>query len=294
MIRSMTGFGRASAKIGTWDVAIEIRSVNSRFLELSVRGPRGMERLEDMGRQAIQERIPRGRLTLTISLGNGTTQTSQPRLNASALDAYREIIREAGDRLDIQEDLGLPQILALPEVIHYEPDPDDVATLEKGFGKLLDQALDQLDTMREREGELLKTALSEHLEALAGYLGQIEVVDEERLPELARRLRRKVQDLETESELSVDEQRLEQEIVFWSDRLDIREELVRLDAHIAHFRGLMDQPEDAGKRLNFLLQEMNREANTIGSKAYSTAISHAIVDVKNEIERLREQVQNIQ
>ncbi len=294
MIKSMTGFGRAEKKVGELDLSVEIRSVNSRFLEIVSRAPRGMESLEDKARLKVQNRIPRGRIIVTLNLGNGKVQPGTPHLNRLILKKYRDIVAEAGSILGSEADLELPDILALPDVISLELDPSDLATLEQAMDGLMGEALDQLDTMRKREGELLEKAIMDQIRNMSEVVTRIKAWDDGRLEEVTGRLKKRINELSIDQDVPLDGQRMQQEILFWADRLDITEELVRLEAHIEHFLDLMKKDEDAGKRMNFLLQEMNREANTVGSKAYSTEISHAVVEIKNEIERIREQVQNIQ
>lgn len=294
MIKSMTGFGRAEQKVGDLDLSMEIRSVNSRFLEIVSRCPRGLETLEDHMRLRIQDKVPRGRIIATLNVGNGKAQTGTPHLNSVVLEKYKEIVEEAGKMTGKPADLDLPTLLALPDVISFELAASDLAALESAITQLVDQALDLMDSMRIREGELLEKALNEQVDNLISAIMTIRNADQSRLEEVTGRLKKRINDLSAEDDIPLDDARMQQEVIFWADRLDITEELVRLEAHIQHFKDLMGKEEDAGKRMNFLLQEMNREANTIGSKAYSTEISHAVVEIKNEIERIREQVQNIQ
>ncbi len=288
MIKSMTGFGRAEGKVGNWDLSLELRAVNSRFLEVVTRSPRGLEILEDYARIHIQQQIPRGRIIVTLNLSNGKSELGLPVLDTGLLERYREIYREAGELLGHVAPPDPAILLALPDVIKLNSNPAQGETLENEMKALLNAAVAQLDQMRIREGEALATAITLGLEKLENLLQGIREQDAPRLPEVADRLRKRIQELGSEVKVQADHSRMEQEIVFWGDRLDIQEEIVRLGAHIDHFRELMAHPEDAGKRLNFLLQEMNREANTIGSKAYHTGIAHDVVEIKNEIECIRE------
>ena len=291
----MTGYGRAEQKIGDLKVVIELRAVNSRFLEFVMRLPRGYEKVEDGARTHLQTLLSRGRVTLTMNMGTDQTAIGKPRMNEDLLLHYQKIANKSAQILDRDsETLSMAELLRFPDVITYDTDAEDQVKFNDAVLSLVKKASSQLQAMRLREGELLEEAILEQLGNIVEIIANIQAEDDGRLELMAEKMRKKIADSSLEGESQIDEQRLEQEIVLWSDKLDITEELTRLDAHIQHFRELMMENGDAGKRLNFLLQEMNREANTIGSKANSTPIGHAVVELKNEIERIREQVQNIQ
>jgi len=291
----MTGFGRAEEKIGDLKVVIEIRAVNSRFLEFVMRLPRGYEKVEDGARNHLQSILSRGRVTISMNTGTDQTAIGKPRMNEELLLHYEQIANRSAQILGREsETLSISELLRFPDVITYDTDAEDQIKFNDAVLNLIQKATDQLQSMRLREGELMEEAILEQLNHIVDIIARIQHEDSGRLEIIAEKMRKKLTDMTIEGESQIDEKRLEQEIVMWSDKLDIAEELTRLDAHIQHFRELMKENGDAGKRLNFLLQEMNREANTIGSKANSTPIGHAVVELKNEIERIREQVQNIQ
>lgn len=291
----MTGYGRTEEKIGDTVVVIEIRSVNSRFLEFVMRIPRGYEVVEDKTRTYLQSILGRGRVTVSLNLGTDQAAIGRPHLNPSLLSDYDQISKEgAGILGHADESLPLAELLRFPDVITYSSSSEKQAEFNNAIMAQVKTAADQLQAMRLREGQLLEEVILNQLDKLEAINTQIREADNGRLDEIAERIRNKIAEIGVEHETQVDVKRIEQEVVLWSDKLDIAEELTRLDAHIQHFRELMKDNGDAGKRLNFLLQEMNREANTIGSKANSTSIGHAVVELKNEIERIREQIQNIQ
>ena len=295
MLISMTGYGRAEDKIGGTNVAIELRAVNSRYLEFVMRFPRGFEKLEDEARTHLQGVIKRGRVTVTLNIGSDQTSLGTPHLNEELLQHYQQLTHRSSQVLGKEgAEIPLEELLRFPDVISYSSDAEDQENFKKEALKMVKEAADQLQAMRIREGDLLEQTIVEQLNTLVEIMNRIRENDTSRLDSLVERLRKRMNDANPEKDFQIDENRLEQEIVIWSDKLDIAEELTRMDAHIQHFEELMKEDGDAGKRLNFLLQEMNREANTIGSKANSTAIAHAVVELKNEIERIREQVQNIQ
>jgi len=295
MLISMTGYGRAEEKIGDTGVVIEIRAVNSRFLEFVMRLPRGYEEVEDKTRTYLQSIMGRGRVTMTMNLGTDQAAIGKPHLNEHLLATYEEIASQSSQALGREaETLSLSELLRFPDVITYSSNAEDQGNFNIEVMRLVKSAADQLQAMRIREGQLLEETIQEQLNKLVEIMSRINASDSGRLELIATKIRKRIAETGIESESKIDEKRIEQEVVLWSDKLDIAEELNRMDAHIQHFRELMHDNGDAGKRLNFLLQEMNREANTIGSKANSTDIGHAVVELKNEIERIREQIQNIQ
>lgn len=295
MLMSMTGYGRAENRIGELNVVFEIRSVNSRFLEFMMRLPRGYESLEDQVRTHLQSVLSRGRITVTMNLGNDQGSNGTPALDESLLNHYDAISKQAAVSLGLDaKGLPLHELLKFPDVIGSRTADYDQEWFNKKAMVLVFEATSQLQAMRRREGELMGASISEQLNHVSELSTQIEEADSGRLEIMAENLRKKISNSGVEGDYKIDSHRLEQEIVMWSDKLDITEELTRMHAHVQHFFEIMAGEEDAGKRLNFLLQEMNREANTIGSKANSTPIGHAVVELKNEIERIREQVQNIQ
>ncbi|MEA3286851.1 MAG: YicC/YloC family endoribonuclease [Candidatus Marinimicrobia bacterium] len=295
MLISMTGYGRAEEKIGDINVVIELRAVNSRFLEFIMRLPRGYEAVEDSTRSHLQSILSRGRVTVTMNLGTDQPSIGKPFLNDELLLNYQQIAHKSTQLLGREsESLSLAELLRFPDVITYQTSTADQEQFNAAIIEIVRQAADQLQAMRLREGQLLEVAISEQLNKVEQINTEIQSADLGRLELIAEKTRKKIADSGVVADHQIDEKRIEQEIVLWSDKLDITEELTRLAAHVQHFRELMHNNGDAGKRLNFLLQEMNREANTIGSKANSTPIGHAVVELKNEIERIREQVQNIQ
>jgi len=295
MLMSMTGYGRAENTVGEMNVVIEIRSVNSRFLEFLMRLPRGYESFEDQVRNYLQSVLSRGRITVTMNLGTDQSSNGKPTLDSDLLKHYDAIAKEGAELLQLDPNgLPLQELLKFPDVIGSKTADVDQESFNKAAMVLVREATDQLQSMRLREGELMGGAISEQLNKVSALSKRIQDADSGRLEIMSEALRKKIANSGAEKDYNIEPHRLEQEIVIWSDKLDISEELTRMDAHVKHFFEIMEGEEDAGKRLNFLLQEMNREANTIGSKANSTPIGHAVVELKNEIERIREQVQNIQ
>lgn len=292
MLMSMTGFGKAEVTHGDIDLTIEVRSVNSRFLEMNFRQPRMLAEFEDLARPIIQKRIPRGKLQISMNLPNEGSLNAVPVLNEELAQAYVNIGQAARELTGNNSALSIADLLQLPDVIQFEPKIPDQEAFFKDCLAGLERALDNLDQMRAVEGKHLEDAMGGQLDTLERLLGEISDGSESRAAEAIEKLRQKIHS--SLGDIDLDERRLEQELVIWSDRLDISEEIVRFKTHIQHFRHIMLSDASAGRRLNFLLQEMNREANTIGSKSNSSGIAHAVVELKSEVEKIREQIQNIQ
>lgn len=295
MIQSMTGFGRASVDSQGYHFEIEARSVNHRYLDVRVRLPRLLAGLEPDLRARAQERFARGKVD--IGIVSPETATPQPRLEVD-LDTAREYLRAAQALRDekVEGSLDVASLLVLPGVTRFvEPELPEEA-LRRELLPAFDRAIEAVAEMRAAEGRALErellgrvrrvAELADELEARAGTVGEA----------VRARLRKRTEQLAQESGL-FDEARLHQEIVIAADRFDVTEELVRLRSHVEQFRSTIESGEagnPVGRRLEFLLQELGREANTVGSKAGDAPVAHTAVELKGELERLREQVMNIE
>ncbi len=296
MVRSMTGYGAAepSADGGRWWV--EVRSTNHRFLEVVVRLPRELGALEDRVRAAVAERVRRGRVEVLVREDSGlrpreaVVDTALARRYADALERLR---RELG----LAEPVTLGALLALPEVVRLEETrPDPEATWET-LQPVLRRALDRLVDMRAAEGGRLAADLRERLSRLEGWVERVAQRAEELPRAYAQRLRQRVAELlrSLDVDQTPDEARLALEVAAFADRCDVREELVRLRSHLQEARALLEGSDGSvGRKLEFLLQEMQREVNTVGSKAADLEVTRAVVEMKSELEAIREQVQNVE
>jgi uncharacterized protein (TIGR00255 family) len=295
MILSMTGFGSASFRCGETAFEIEIRSVNHRHLDARVRVPRVLSALEPELRARIQARFDRGKFDCTIA---SPEAGAPPRLEIDMgaarayLDAARQLTRTAGAK----GELDVAGLLALPGVSRFvEPEVSPEAVRE-ACAAALDQALDALAAMRSQEGESLCRDMEQRLETVLELATALDGRAAEVVEAVREKLKRRARQLESETGL-LDEARLHQEVTIAAERLDIKEEIVRLRSHVEQFRAALagaGAGKPVGRRLDFLLQELSREANTIGSKGSDAPIAHTIVDLKTELERLREQVQNVE
>ncbi len=292
MIRSMTGYGSSDLEHDGQRLFAEIRSVNHRFCEVSLRGPKLVCLFEDQIRQLIQERFSRGKFNISVTW-TGAGETGEDLvLNETVADRYVKLLRSLGERYGIDGGMDLKTLAALPDVFTWEHrtlSDEDTWSLIKD---VVSRACDNMNSMKAREGEALARDLEKRL---AMVREQLDVVVERaplRPAEARDKLMTRIQALL--GDVEVDSVRIAQEVAFMVDRLDCTEECVRLAAHLDQFKSLIEGQELAGRKLNFLLQEMNREVNTIGSKANDVSTQRAVIVMKEEIERVREQVQNVE
>lgn len=292
MIRSMTGYGSADLERDGQRVAAEIRSVNHRFCEVSVQAPKLVNLFEDQIRQLIQERFSRGKFNLSITWAGAGESGEELKVNEAVADRYVRLLEQLKERYKLDHGLDLRTLAALPDVFMWE---HSALSDEQTWGLLkgvIGAACDNMNAMKAREGDSLARDLVGRLQLIRTKLEAISERAPIRPMEAKDRLMTRLKPLLADVEM--DPVRIAQEVALMVDRLDSTEECVRLSAHLDQFRSLMEGPELAGRKLNFLLQEMNREANTIGSKSNDVEIAHAVVVIKEELERLREQVQNVE
>ena len=292
MIRSMTGYGSAELERDGQRLSAEIRSVNHRFFEVSVRAPKLVSLFEDQIRQLIQERFSRGKIMLSITWSGAGEAGEVLKINESVVDRYVRLLQELSGRYRLDGGLRIETVASLPDVFTWEhtslSDEETWGLIDNLVGK----ACENMNAMKAREGQALSRDLEHRLKIIRSELDKIATRAPMRPAEAKERLMGRLQSLLADVEM--DPIRIAQEVALMADRLDCTEETVRLAAHIDQFRSLIEGSELAGRKLNFLLQEMNREANTIGSKANDVEIAHGVVVIKEELERLREQVQNVE
>ncbi len=290
MIISMTGFGKSVVSNDKLSMAIEVRSVNSRFLDYASRLPSSMSQFDHIANRVIKNRCDRGRVTLTVTIDYNGSSTSIPKLNEGLLEQYRELVSLAADQTGSDNNIPLETYLTFPEVINMESNLSD-ETLLALFTDGLDKALVEMCEMRKTEGDFLAEDLRQRLNLVSKNVEIILELSQKNHASSVEKLRARITELIDGKE--VDESRLYTEISILSGKIDITEELTRLKSHIELFRSYFSCSYYAGKKMNFVLQEMGREINTIGSKTDVLEILHISVDIKNELEKIREQVQNI-
>ena len=286
MIRSMTGYGRGQQLLHGRSITVEIRSVNHRYFEFSCRTPRGCAFLEDRLKRTLQQAISRGKVEVSLTL-----QTVESRSGAVAVDhalagQYLTALRALGAEYGLTDDLTLSTVARLPDLFTVCRGEEDEEELAADVLSVLQEALDRFVAMREAEGERLRADVLSRLLALEEHLAFVEERSPQTVAEYRARLTAKLNELLGGA--VADEARILTEAAIVADRLAVDEETVRLHSHIAQLRGILDCAEPVGRKLDFLVQEMNRETNTIGSKCSDTAIAGHVVEMKSEIEKIRE------
>lgn len=286
----MTGFGAAEGPVGTARVAVELRTVNHRFFNATIRLPVELSRWEAEVREALRRRISRGHVTLSARMERGVA--AAPAIDEERFGAYVSLLRGLKDRFGLAGDIDVASVMRMPDVFSSISEGSEGEA--SAFIAVVDEAAEALQVSRADEGARLVTYLKERLAVVEGAVSRIAERAPQRVVEHRDRLRQSVREL-TEG-LAIDEQRLSMEIAILADRLDVQEELSRFRSHLVAFHRSLAEPggEAVGKRLGFVLQEMLREANTTGSKANDASILADVVTIKEELERIREQVENLE
>ena len=292
MIRSMTGFGRGKAAADGLDITVELKSVNHRYFEFSSRLPKGYMFLDEKLKSFCQNRISRGKLEASVIIeesGGGDTAVV---LNETYADSFMAALKNLSERYKIKNDVKVSDLAGIPELKkikkHTVPDETVAAAVIEAAGEAMNSFL----AMREAEGERLKKDVAGRCDFILEKVSYIEERSPETVTAYRERLEQKIKELI--ADVQVDEQRLLTETAIFADKVAVAEETVRLRSHIKQFCDLLDLDEPVGRKLDFIVQEMNRETNTIGSKAQDISIAHTVVDIKSEIEKIREQIQNIE
>jgi uncharacterized protein (TIGR00255 family) len=291
MIRSMTGFGAGRGSAGGEELDVEIRSVNHKYCEVKVRLPRELAALEVDAAKAVRERLARGGVDVTVRRGGGAGAVA-PRVDLALAEAYARAFSELRARLALPGAVTLADVVGAEGVIRLDERALDPDAAREALRTALAGALDALVAMRAREGEALARDVGGRLDEVEALVTRAAALVPQTVEHHRARLTERVQELTRG--LAVDPARLAQEVALFADRTDVTEEVTRLRSHLAQARALLAGAEPAGRKLDFLVQEMHREVNTIGSKSQSAEIAAVVVSAKAEIERMREQVQNVE
>ena len=293
MIKSMTAYGRGEYQKGDIVFVAEMRSLNNRYRDIILRIPKNYQILENELKSIISNRIRRGRVEVTVQLeNNGETGPYNFELNLPLVDSYFKVFNELVERFGLDQEIELGSVLQMKDAIFLKPEERDLEEVKTGFEAALGQALDSLDEMRLKEGNAIRTDLVNRLGLLEKYLNTVD----KRAPILVEEYREKLNDRINHmlKDVAVDESRLAQEVALFSERSDVTEEIVRIRSHLQQFREYLSFDDALGRRLDFLIQEINREVNTLSSKASDSSISKVSVEMKAELEKLREQIQNVE
>lgn len=292
MIKSMTGYGSGKAELGSKTFTVEIKSVNSRYSDFSIKMPRVYTFLEDSIRKAASARINRGKVDIYVNVESSGEDDSVVKVNTALAQEYLSGLHTLSRELDISSNATAETFLRIPDVFTVDKAPEDDALITQAVLSALSEALDGFDTMRTSEGEKLAKDLREHLAFIANATGEVE----KRSPEIVTEYRAKIEERMRDilGSATYDETRLLTEVAIFADKVNVNEETVRLRSHVAQFTQMLDEGGSVGRKIDFLIQEMNREINTIGSKSNDLDVARIVIDVKAEIEKLREQIQNVE
>ncbi|MCC6144572.1 MAG: YicC family protein [Candidatus Hydrogenedentes bacterium] len=292
MIRSMTGFGRATGELDGEVISLEVTAVNHRFLDCSFRLTNSWSALETVLREVVKSRISRGKLNIYVGRKRGNATRQEVHLDVAVAQQYLDASRQLADLMSTTQALSLDVLAGLEGVFYQDEKEDDLDRVREALERLLIEALDQLNAMRTAEGEALEADVQARIALMRQSLAAIEA----ELPTLSQqyeeRLRNRIRDLGAESGLSED--RLAAELAFLAEKSDVSEEVVRLKAHFDHVLSHLAADTPVGRELNFLAQEIQREVNTLGSKMREESVTREILRMKSELEKLREQVQNVE
>lgn len=292
MIKSMTGYGGAKGSAEGLSVSIELKSVNNRYLDVSVKLPRTMLFAEEPIKAAVGRHISRGKVDVFVSVDASNSDDMEVRVNEPLLRGYIEALNSVSEKYGLQNDLTLMGVCRLPDVLSTDRREIDNSALMSGIGAILEEALCEYDKMRLREGEKLRDDVLSRLDEISRLTGIVEENAPKTVAEYRARLEQKLQ--EVLGSTNIDESRILTEAAIFADKIAVDEETVRLRSHLSQLRGLCEGDSPAGRKMDFLIQELNRESNTIGSKCQNADIAHVVVELKAEIEKIREQIQNVE
>ena len=290
-MKSMTGFGRASLESNGKNYIIEIKTVNNKYSDITVKSPKRLSFMEDRIRKQIANRITRGKVEVSVSFFDFSNKSKNVVLNKEIAKEYIKQLKEIADENNLSENISVVEIAKLPDILNSIDSDNDEEIASEAL-QCLNMALDSLIEMRKAEGENIKQDLLVRIERVQNLVDKIAENSKGIVEEYVSKLEKRVKEiLKTDV---VDENRIAQEAVIYADKTSIEEELTRLNSHIVQFKELVNSDGPVGKKLDFMIQEMNRETNTIGSKAGSGEITKAVIDLKVELEDIREQIQNIE
>lgn len=294
MIRSMTGFGRCEAVIDGREITVEVKSVNHRYFEFSCRTPRGCGFLDDKLKSYVSSRVSRGKIDMYVSVGANESEPCEVEINSSLVKGYLNAFEELESEYGVKNNVSASLLAELPDVFTVKKAPDDEDAVTAAVLSAAKVALDSFVAMREDEGEKMKQDILSRTGTILLIVGEIEERSPQTVKEYEQRLLERIRQTLDENDVKIDEQRVLTEVAVFADKVAVAEETVRLRSHIDQLTKFLEYDEPVGRKLDFIIQEMNREANTIGSKVQDAELAHKVVDIKSEIEKIREQVQNIE
>ena len=288
----MTGYGRARATRNLRDITVEIRSVNNRYLDCTVKMPRMYAFAEDAVKARVQKAVSRGKVDVYITVDASAADVAQVNVNTALAAQYAQALRALAAVCGTEGQVTPEQLARFPEVLTVTKADEDLECVSADLCAVLDEALDSYNAMRAAEGVKLAEDIGARLTAIEGMTAQVEERSPETVREYQQKLTARMQ--EVLQSTAIDEQRILQEAAIYADRIAVDEETVRLRSHVSQLRGMLQSDQPMGRKMDVLIQELNRESNTIGSKCSNLDIARIVVDLKGEVEKIREQVQNIE
>jgi len=292
MLKSMTGFGRSRYENDAREYIVEIKSVNNRYSDISIKMPRGISYAEESIKKLISNAITRGKVEVFITFNNNSEKGKNIELNKELANKYISLMRTLAEETNINSNIEVIDVMKMPDILNISINEEDEEIIEKELLICTKEAIDNFINMRLTEGNKIREDLEKRINSIKEKINRITSISSGLVKEYVVKLEKRINELLAPN--IVDEARLAQEIVIYSDKCSIEEELTRLNSHIMQFLNLLDSNEASGKKIDFLIQEMNRETNTIGSKANNLDIINYVVDIKTELENIREQIQNIE
>lgn len=292
MLRSMTGYGRSQKIINGRDISVEIRSVNHRYYEYSSRIPRTYSYIDEKLKALLKSSVSRGKVEVSVTINNIEGKDSQIAVNKGIAEGYVTALRSISDELGLVDDLTLSKLIRIPDIFNIQKTPDDEEQIWADVSEVTAEALERFVAMRETEGERLKNDILEKADFIIERVGMVEEQSPLTVEAYRNKLYKKLSEILADK--NIDEQRIITEAAIFSEKIAVDEETVRLRSHISQLRDILESDEAVGRKLDFIVQEINREVNTIGSKAQDLNITRIVVDMKSEIEKIREQIQNVE
>lgn len=294
MIKSMTGFGRSCTVLNGREITIEMKSVNHRFFEFSCRTPRGYSFLDDKLKTLVNSRVSRGKIDMFVTITAAEDVPANVIVNHSIVSGYLNAMKEISETYGIPNDVTVTSISRFPDVYTVQKAADDEEQLTADVLEVASQALDSFIEMRATEGNKMKADILGRTETILSIVEEIEERSPVTVKEYEQRLLERISQTLQDYHINIDEQRVLTEVAVFADKVAVAEETVRLRSHFEQFRNMLESEVPVGRQIDFIIQEMNREANTIGSKVQDSVIAHKVVRIKSEIEKIREQIQNIE
>lgn len=292
MIKSMTGYGKSTLEINSRKYQVEIKSLNHRYLDISIRMPKQLSYLEETIKQQISSKISRGKIDVFISWENNSIEGRTIKINTALAKAYIEELRKLAEEENLSDNIEVNDIARYPDVLIVQENQED-ETIKNEIIEVVNKAVNNLVEMKQNEGIKIAEDLQKRLDYIQEKVNKVKEFSTGLINEYIVKLEERIKELLPNNQ-EIDKNRLMQEIVIYADKCSIEEEVTRLNSHIGQFKEFLKSDETVGKKLDFIIQEMNRETNTIGSKSNNLNITNGVIDMKTEIENLREQVQNIE